>query len=72
MPNDRKIHVTLKIATIEKRLVRTFPRGSKNRAKYIKELINPIYVEEAPSRRAKRVIIMPTSRFHEIELRILK
>jgi hypothetical protein len=62
----------LKIPIIEKRFASTFPRGSKNKAKYSKELINPIYVDEAPSRRAKRVIIIPTSKFHEIEFRILK
>jgi len=72
MQIDRAAQANPYILIMEKRLARIFPRGRKNKAMYKEALRSPIYVEEAPSRRAKRVMITPTSKFHEMALNILK
>jgi len=72
MHTERITQAKLKIPIMEKRFVSTLPMGSINNAKYEVAVKSPIYVEEAPSRRAKRVIIIPTSKFQEIALKILK
>jgi hypothetical protein len=68
----RIIQAVPKILVMEKRPVSIFPMGRKKKVKYSTALRIPIYVELAPSLRAKRVMIFPVKNCQERELKTLK